>query len=127
MSECPRPAYAVAHLTDVAVGPDIVEYLERIDATLAPFGGRFLIHGGARTVLEGEWPGDLIVIAFPDRARAEEWYASPAYRAILPLRIRNSVGAAIVVDGLPEGYRAADKVAELAAAAAPQENGPPRS
>jgi uncharacterized protein (DUF1330 family) len=39
------PAYAIGHLRDVAVGPEIVEYLERIDETLAPFGGRFIIHG----------------------------------------------------------------------------------
>jgi uncharacterized protein (DUF1330 family) len=35
------PAYAVAHMRQVTMGPAIVEYLERIDATLAPFGGRF--------------------------------------------------------------------------------------
>jgi hypothetical protein len=28
------PAYAIAHLRAVQVGPEIVEYLERIDATL---------------------------------------------------------------------------------------------
>ncbi len=32
-------AYAVAHMRRVTMGPAIVEYLERIDATLAPFGG----------------------------------------------------------------------------------------
>ncbi|MGH3067235.1 MAG: hypothetical protein ACRDMI_01455 [Streptosporangiaceae bacterium] len=31
------PAYAVAHMRQVAMGQPIVEYLERIDATLAPF------------------------------------------------------------------------------------------
>jgi uncharacterized protein (DUF1330 family) len=40
------PAYAVAHMHEVVMGPDIVEYLQRIDATLAPFGGRFAVHGG---------------------------------------------------------------------------------
>lgn len=63
-------AYAVALLYDVEVGPAIRAYLERIDATLAPFGGRFVIHGGAVTELEGTWPGDLIVIEFPDGAAA---------------------------------------------------------
>ena len=40
------PVYAVAHMRQVTMGPPIVEYLERIDATLAPFGGRFVVHGG---------------------------------------------------------------------------------
>jgi hypothetical protein len=39
-------AYAVAHLRRVNVGPEIVEYIARIDATLEPYDGRFLIHGG---------------------------------------------------------------------------------
>ena len=57
------PAYAVAHMHQVTMGPPIVAYLERIDATLAPFGGRFLVHGGKVDVVEGSWPGNLIVIA----------------------------------------------------------------
>ena len=63
------PAYAVAHMRQVAMGQPIVEYLERIDATLAPFGGRFIVHGGDVEVLEGSWPGALIVIEFPTAAR----------------------------------------------------------
>ena len=102
------PAYAVAHLREVTMGPEIVAYLERIDATLAPFGGRFLIHGGSVDVLEGDWSGDLIVIAFPDRERARAWYASPAYRAILRLRTGNARGEAVIVDGVPDDHRATD-------------------
>ena len=58
-------AYAIGHLRNVTMGPDIVEYLRRIDATLEPFDGQFIIHGGKVEVLEGAWSGDLIVIAFP--------------------------------------------------------------
>jgi uncharacterized protein (DUF1330 family) len=71
--------YAIGLLHDVRMGADIVAYLEGIDSTLAPFGGRFLIHGGPREVLEGSSEQDLIVIAFPDRAVARAWYGSPAY------------------------------------------------
>lgn len=73
-------AYAVAHMRQVTMGPQIVEYLQRIDATLEPFGGRFLVHGGDMDVVENEWPGHLIVIEFPDRAHAWGWYDSSAYR-----------------------------------------------
>ena len=48
----PAPAYGVALLQDVRMGPPIVEYLERIDATLAPYGGRFIVHGATPAVLE---------------------------------------------------------------------------
>ncbi|RCG31683.1 DUF1330 domain-containing protein [Sphaerisporangium album] len=105
-------AYAVAHLRDVEVGPEIVEYLEKIDATLAPFEGRFLIHGGDREVLEGSWPGALIVIEFPDRERAGGWYRSEAYQRILHLRTDNSIGDTMLVDGVSEDHRATDVLSD---------------
>ena len=105
------PTFAVAHLRDVAMGPDIVSYIGSIDATLRPFGGRFRVHGGAAEVLEGDWSGDLVVIEFPDRRSARAWYASPAYRAILPLRRRNAAGEVILIDAVPPGHRSVDVLA----------------
>ena len=66
-------AYAVAHMRQVTIGPPIVEYLQRIDATLQPFGGRFIVHGGEYEVMEGTWPGTIIIIEFPSRAQADAW------------------------------------------------------
>ncbi|WP_230532524.1 DUF1330 domain-containing protein [Microvirga roseola] len=109
-------AYAIGHLHDVAMGPEIVEYLRRINETLEPFGGRFLIHGGPVEVREGTWSGDLIVIAFPDRESARAWYDSPAYRRILPLRTGNSRGDVIFADGVSEEHRATDILAGTPAA-----------
>jgi len=100
--------FAVAHLHQVTMCPEIVEYLERIDATLAPFGGRFVVHGGAKDVLEGKWYGDLVMIAFRDRETARNWYRSPAYQAILPLRTEHSVGDVILVDGVDDDHLATD-------------------
>ncbi len=104
--------YAVAHLYKVTMGPDIVEYLNQIDATLAPFGGRFLVHGDPVEVIEGDWPGFLIVIEFPDRSHARDWYASPTYRRILPLRTENSDSDVVFVDAVPADHRATDVLAE---------------
>jgi len=104
-------ADAVAHLRKVALGRAIVAYLEQIDATLAPFDGRFLVHGGTKTQLEGTWPGDLIVIGFPSRAAALGWYESAAYRRILALRTDHAEGAVIIVDGVPPDHRATDILA----------------
>lgn len=107
------PAYAIAYLRDVDLGPEIVDYLERIDATLAPYGGRFLVHGGEIDAVEGDWPGDVVIIAFPDADAAHAWYESPGYQAILPLRTEHSSSIAAIVPGVPVGYRAVDKLAGL--------------
>ncbi|MBO0855445.1 MAG: DUF1330 domain-containing protein, partial [Nocardia sp.] len=88
------PAYAVAHLNDVdTTHPDIAEYLHRIDATLAEFGGRFLVHGQPQTAVEGT--GWAIVVEFPDHTAARAWYDSPRYQAIVPLRRAHSSGAVV--------------------------------
>jgi uncharacterized protein (DUF1330 family) len=105
-------AYAIAHLQDVALGPDIVAYIRKIDATLAPFGGRFLIHGATPEVKEGDFSGDIVVVAFPDIEKARAWYASPAYGEILPLRTANSRGVTLLVEGVADGYRATDFLAK---------------
>jgi uncharacterized protein (DUF1330 family) len=104
------PAYAVGYLRDIDFGPAIVAYLERIDATLDPFGGEFVVHGGHLSPLEDTWDGDLVVIRFPDRQAALDWYASPAYQEILPLRLDHTRSMATVVDGVPAGYRATHKL-----------------
>jgi len=106
-------AYAIGHLTQVDIGPAIAEYIRGMDATLEPYQGRFLIHGNPPEVLEGEHRGDLIIIAFPDIDRARQWYASPAYQAILPLRRRHAQGTLMLVEGMPPGHRSTDVLAEL--------------
>ena len=111
-------SYVVGVLRDVALGADIAEYLRTIDATLAPHGGRFLVHGTRAEVLEGEWDADLVVIGFPDRERARAWYDSEAYRPLIDLRTRNSTGTVLLVDGCPDGYRATDFLAGPEAAGA---------
>jgi uncharacterized protein (DUF1330 family) len=101
-------AYVIANLWNLNMGPDIVRYVEEIDATLAPFGGRFVVHGSRNDVREGDFPGDVIVVEFPDRDSATAWYESDAYQAILPLRVRNADGWVVIVDGVDDHHRATD-------------------
>src|SRR6185295_12556999 len=100
--------YAVAHIREVTINADIAKYLEEIDATLRPFGGRFAIHGGDVEVLEGAWPGHVVMIEFPDRASARDWYHSTAYQSIVRVRTNNSLGDVVLVDGVGQDHRATD-------------------
>ena len=108
-------AYALAHLRTPALHPEVLEYMERIQATLDPFSGRFLIHGGQIEVKEGSWPGALVLIEFPSMAQARAWYASPAYREILPLRTRHIEGDALLVEGVEPDHDSARMAAHLRA------------
>jgi uncharacterized protein (DUF1330 family) len=112
------PAYGLAHLRPPAVlHEEVYEYLERIQATLDPFGGKFLVHGTQVEVLEGAWPGTLVLIEFPSIDAAREWYASPAYQEILRLRSDHIPGDLILADGCGPDHDSAAMGAKMRAAA----------
>jgi uncharacterized protein (DUF1330 family) len=71
-------AYAIAHLRNPQLNADVVDYIDRIQGTLDPFGGRFIVHGGEVDVREGEWPGTIVIIEFHDADQAGAWYESAA-------------------------------------------------
>ncbi|MFD3545792.1 DUF1330 domain-containing protein [Streptomyces sp. NPDC058655] len=110
-------AYAIAHLRPGTMNEDVLRYIEEIQATMDPFGGRFLVHGKEVEVLEGPFPGTVVVIGFPDIDRARAWYASAAYQEILPLRTGHIAGEAVLVEGVAPDYDAAKTAADLRAAA----------
>jgi uncharacterized protein (DUF1330 family) len=75
-------------------------YRKDVPATLVPFGGQFVARGGSLSVLEGEWPHPrLVIIEFPSRAAAQDWYQSAEYRKIISLRHKSSAGNLVIVDG----------------------------
>jgi uncharacterized protein (DUF1330 family) len=77
------------------------EYRKQVMATLEAYGAKFLVRGGKFTALEGEMPFERIaVLEFPSRKAAEDWYNSPAYQKILPLRLNAMEAQFIVVDGV---------------------------
>lgn len=120
-------AYAVAHLRPAAhLHDEVFTYMERIQSTFAPYGGAFLVHGVTPEVLEGEWPGALVVVGFPTLRDARAWYDSEAYQEIAPLRTRHIPGDVILVDGVAPGYDASRTVAELRTAQAGAGAGPDR-
>jgi uncharacterized protein (DUF1330 family) len=107
-------AYGFGYLWDVQFGEDIASYLMQIDATLEPFGGRFVAHGGENEVLEGDLPtGNVILLEFPDLDHARYWYASEAYQLIKSLRTNSSKAHILLVDGVEYGHKAKDLVAKL--------------
>ncbi|WP_228980487.1 DUF1330 domain-containing protein [Streptomyces sp. DH12] len=115
------PAYAIARLrpTDT-LHDEVLTYMERVQGTLDPYDGRFLIHGAPeREVREGDWPDAVVIVAFPSMSHARAWYDSPAYQELLPLRTRHLDGDLILIDGLPPNYDPATTAAALRTARLP--------
>jgi uncharacterized protein (DUF1330 family) len=75
-------------------------YRDLAGASVARHGGRFLVRGGAVSPLEGDWqPQRLVVIEFPSVDAAKAWYLSEDYQHALKIRLANSVGKALIVEG----------------------------
>ncbi|MEV4111259.1 DUF1330 domain-containing protein [Nonomuraea sp. NPDC049695] len=108
-------AYALAHLLPAEPHEEVYEYMERIQATLDPFGGRFVVHGAPVEVREGEWPGALVIIEFPSIEQARAWYDSPAYQDIRRLRADHIPGDLVLVDGVEPDHDSAAMAAEMRA------------
>lgn len=107
------PAYGFAHLRVRTPHADILEYLERIQDTLDPFHGRFVIHGPPAEVVEGSWPGSMVLLEFPDLDTARRWYHSPAYQEILPLRADHIEGDLLLIAGVGPNYDPRERAAKL--------------
>lgn len=77
------------------------DYRKSVLATLAPYGGRFLVRGGKVEVLEGSWsPKRLVVVEFPSAEKAREWWHSAEYAAPKALRQANSYTDMVLVEGV---------------------------
>ena len=58
-------------------------------ASIAAFGGNYLVRGGATEALEGEGtPGRMVLLEFSSPERAMEWYRSVEYQKALAIRLK---------------------------------------
>jgi len=94
------PCYVIAEV-EVIDSAGFEEYRQRVPATIAKHGGKYLVRGGATETIEGDWkPARLIVLEFPTLSRARAWYASPDYAPLIPLRERTARTRLIFVEGI---------------------------
>jgi uncharacterized protein (DUF1330 family) len=77
------------------------DYKRLVPASLAKYGGRFVVRGGRTETLEGTWsPGRFVMVEFPDVERAKAWWASAEYADAKALRQATSHTEMIVVEGV---------------------------
>jgi uncharacterized protein (DUF1330 family) len=93
------PAYIIAEI-QVTDPTSYDRYRPLAAASIARFGGRYVVRGGKLDLLEGEpEPGRIVVIEFPDADAARRWYRSEEYQKALRIRQSASRGRVFLVEG----------------------------
>jgi len=94
------PGYLIAE-AEVTDPAKLQNYAQKVEETLAPFNHHFVVRSSKVQPLEGDAPkGRFVVIAFDSVETAREWYDSPAYAAIRPIRQSASKSRVFIVEGL---------------------------
>lgn len=63
------------------------EYRSRVPQTLEPWGAELVFRGALERVYSGETTHpDIVVIRFPSLTAVDNWFASAAYQALIPIR-----------------------------------------
>lgn len=69
--------------------------------SIAAYGGRYVVRGGANEILEGSWqPRRLVILEFSDAAVARAWWASPEYAPAKALREQCARSEMLLIDGI---------------------------
>lgn len=92
-----------------------LSYLEQVERTVKPYGGKWLAQGDVR-VPEGAWTRSVVLMEFASMAVAQNWYNSPEYQRILPLRVKNAISDLILVDGVSADFTVAGFARQVRAA-----------
>ena len=93
------PGYIIAEV-EVRDPATIQKYVAKLPETLAPFNHHYVVRGGKTQSLEGEPPKGIVIIAFDSVEKAREWYESPAYAAIKPLRLSAATSRLFIAEGV---------------------------
>jgi uncharacterized protein (DUF1330 family) len=93
------PAYVIAEIK-VTNPTGYDAYRPLAAASVARFGGRFVVRGGQADLIEGEpAPERVVVIEFPNSDAARRWYSSAEYQQAIKIRLANSTGRVLLVEG----------------------------
>ncbi len=92
-------AYLIANIT-VNDPARFAEYRELVAPMIAAHGGRYLIRGGAITVVEGE-PGfdRVVVLEYPDMETLKRFYHGQDYAPLIALRQSCTISRVALVEG----------------------------
>jgi uncharacterized protein (DUF1330 family) len=93
------PAYIIVEVE--IHDPEMYESYKKLTPdSLLPFGGKFIVRGGQKETLEGDWsPERLVVLEFPDMQKAKDWWSSEKYSAAKAIRYKAAKSKMILLEG----------------------------
>lgn len=93
------PGYVIAEI-QIDDPVKYEEYKKLVPASIAAYGGKFIVRGGEATLMEGEpAPARIVILEFPSADAAKTWWASAEYEEAKALRQSASTGRLVVVEG----------------------------
>lgn len=94
------PAYVISEVELIDEGA-AKDYMKLAEASIAEYGGRYVVRGAEPRIVEGN-PTDrrIVIVEFPSLERAEEWYGSPGYATALRIREKALNRRLMFVDGV---------------------------
>ena len=78
------------------------KYMEKVKPMIESYGGEYLIRGGEIDSLETNlWkPTRIVLVKFPSKKLAMEWYNSDEYKPYKKIRFENATSNILMVEGL---------------------------
>jgi uncharacterized protein (DUF1330 family) len=97
------PAYVVVNIESVNDAATFAQYREAATKSFAPYGGHRLVRDATPVRLDSSTlpEGKIVILQFPSMKALQDWWNSPTYAALRPLREKSTVTRLYAVQGLP--------------------------
>jgi uncharacterized protein (DUF1330 family) len=75
------------------------DYLAQTIPFIEKHGGRYLTKAGSHEMLEGEQPTRVVIVEFPSKQAAKDWYNDPGYKPLIAKRHAAARSTMTLIDG----------------------------
>ena len=96
-----KAVYMIGDL-DIKNIAEYKKYMGKVKPMIESYGGEYLIRGGEIDALETNlWePTRMVLVKFPNKEIAMEWYNSDEYKPYKSIRLDNASSNILMVEGL---------------------------
>ena len=92
--------YLIAHIE--VTNPELMaKYRELVPEIVKKYDGKYLVRGGDSKIIEGDYfKHRIVILEFPSRENAENFYNSEDYAPVKKLRLHAGNNSSVIVDGI---------------------------